>query len=486
MSASEPPDDLTARPALPRGEEAAHSAEGGVRAHHAPLRIVIAPQALKGSLDAPEVGAAIAAGVRAVLPDARIEIVPVADGGEGTVRALVAATGGELRRITVTGPLGEPVEAEWGLLGGGGDYGERRGRGGDAEDSERKKDGEREAREASTKHAKEAERATAENAENAEVAGIGAGAYSIRPTGSGANRVELTAVIEMAAASGLPLVPPERRNPLLATTRGTGELMRAALDAGARRLLIGIGGSATNDGGAGMAQALGARLLDAAGNELPPGGAALADLARIDLSGLDARLAQTQVRVACDVSNLLTGPTGASAVYGPQKGATPTMVAQLDAALAHYAEVLRRDLGADVAEIPGSGAAGGLGAGLLAFAHAELVPGAALVLDALHFGERVAGADLVITAEGRLDEQTAYGKAPAAVARAAKVAGAAVIVLAGSVAMPDEALAALGFDAAVPLPNGPMTLEESMVRAPELVRAAAARALRLVVIGRRL
>ena len=385
-------------------------------ARHAPLRVVIAPQALKGSLDAPEVGAAISAGVRDVLPDARIEVVPVADGGEGTVRALVAATGGELRRTTVTGPLGEPVEAEWGLLGGAGP----------------------------------------------------------------------TAVIEMAAASGLPLVPADRRNPLVTTTRGTGELMRAALDAGARRLLIGIGGSATNDGGAGMAQALGARLLDTAGNELAPGGAVLADLARIDLSGLDARLTQAQVRVACDVSNPLTGPTGASAVYGPQKGATPAMVAQLDAALAHYAEVLRRDLGADVAAIPGAGAAGGLGAGLLAIARAELVPGAALVLDALHFGERVAGADLVITAEGRLDEQTAYGKAPAAVARAAKAADAAVIVLAGSVAMPDEALAALGFDAAVPLPTGPMTLEESMARAPELVRAAAARAMRLLLIGRSL
>jgi glycerate 2-kinase len=383
------------------------------------LLIVAAPQALKGSLDAAEVGAAIAAGVRDVLPAAEVVVVPVADGGEGTVRALVAATGGELRRAAVTGPTGEPVEAEYGLLG--------------ATPGE-----------------------------------------------------EPTAVIEMAAASGLPLVPPERRNPLVTTTRGTGELMRAALDAGAHRLLIGIGGSATNDGGAGMAQALGAHLLDGAGRELPPGGAALAELAHIDVSGLDARLQAAEVRVACDVNNPLCGARGASAVYGPQKGATPAMVAQLDAALAHFAEALRRDLGADVAEVPGAGAAGGLGAGLMAFAHAELVPGARLVLDALHFAERVAGAALVITAEGQLDEQTAYGKAPAAVAAAAKQAGAAVVALAGSVVSPPAALAALGIDAAVPLPTGPMPLDESMARAAELVRLAAARALRLMLLGRKL
>jgi glycerate kinase len=409
-----------------------------------PLRIVIAPQALKGSLDAPEVAAAIAAGVRDVFPDAEIESVPVADGGEGTVRALVAATSGELRRTRVTGPLGELVEAEWGLLGDG---------------------------QTALSHQQ-----------------------PLLPEGkreaSGAGGEVRTAVIEMAAASGLPLVSPARRNPFVTTTRGTGELMRAALDAGARRLLIGIGGSATNDGGAGMAQALGARLLDAAGHDLPVGGAALADLARIDVSGLDPRLAEAEVRVACDVSNPLIGPTGASAVYGPQKGATPDMVRQLDAALSHYAEVLRRDLGADVAGVPGAGAAGGLGAGLLAFAHARLVPGAALVLDALRFGERVAGTDLVITAEGRLDEQTAYGKAPAAVARAAKAAGAAVIVLAGAVASPDDGRApyslptALGFDAAMPLPDAPMSLDESMARAAGLLRAAAARAMRLVRIGR--
>jgi glycerate 2-kinase len=389
------------------------------------MKIVVAPQALKGSLDAAEVGTAIAAGARAVFPDAQIAIVPVADGGEGTVRALVAATDGERRQTRVSGPLGEPVEAEWGILGAGG------------------------ARDASDTHAR-------------------------------------TAVIEMAAASGLPLVPLSRRDPRITGTRGTGELLRAALDAGCRVVILGIGGSATNDGGAGMAQALGARLLDDAGNELPPGGAALARLARIDTSGLDARLRATNVRVACDVTNPLCGPTGASAVYGPQKGATPEMVRALDAALAHYADVLRRDLGVDVRDVPGAGAAGGLGAGMLAFASAQLVPGAQLVLDALNFAETMRGADLAITAEGRLDAQTAYGKAPGAVAAAARTAGARAIVLAGAVVMDEAALARLGFAAAIPLPDGPLTLDESMARAAELVTAAAARALWLIKLGREL
>ena len=389
------------------------------------MKIVVAPQALKGSLDAPEVGAAIAAGVRAVFPDAQIAVVPVADGGEGTVRALVAATAGESRRTRVDSPLGEPVEAEWGILGTGREH------------------------DARNIHAR-------------------------------------TAVIEMAAASGLPLVSPSRRDPRITSTHGTGELLRAALDAGCRAVILGIGGSATNDGGAGMARALGARLLDDAGNELPPGGAALALLARIDVSGLDARLRATDVRVACDVTNPLCGPTGASAVYGPQKGATPEMVRALDAALAHYADVLRRDLGADVRDVPGAGAAGGLGAGLLAFAGARLVPGARLVLDALHFAETMRGADLAITAEGRLDAQTAYGKAPGAVAAAARAAGARAIVLAGAVAMDEAALAQLGFDAAIPLPDGPLTLDESMARAAELVTAATARSLQLVKLGREL
>lgn len=383
------------------------------------MKIVVAPQSLKGSLDAPAVGEAIAAGIRHVLSNADIQIVPVADGGEGTVSALVAATGGQLTAVEVTGPLGEPVRAEYGILG---------------------------------------------------------------DDGSGPK----TAVLEMASASGLPLVPPERRDPRITTTYGTGELMRAARDGGAARLLIGIGGSATTDGGAGMAQALGYRLLDASGSDLPPGGAALAYLDRIDASGRDTRLDAVEIQVACDVSNPLCGPTGASAVYGPQKGATPDMVEALDAALAHYAAILRRDLGADVANVPGAGAAGGLGAGLLAFARARLIPGARVVFDALDFAHRIEGADLVFTAEGRLDSQTAYGKAPGAVAAAAREAGARTVALVGGLLADDAELAALGIDAVVPITDAPMSLETAMGDARRLVTAAAARAMRLITLGRSL
>src|SRR5215467_753676 len=259
------------------------------------MRILIAPQSLKGSLTAAEAGQAIAQGVRAVYPQAEIEIVPVADGGEGTVQALVDATGGEIVQQKVTGPLGEPVLAFFGLLGDG-----------------------------------------------------------------------RTAAIEMAASSGLPLVPPERRDPRITTTYGVGELILAALDRGRRHFIIGIGGSATNDGGAGMAQALGASLLTEDGKEIAPGGAALMTLERISTARFDARLQQCTIEVASDVNNPLCGPAGASAVYGPQKGATPAMVAQLDAALAHYSEIIERDLGQFVRDIPGAGAAGGLGAGLIA------------------------------------------------------------------------------------------------------------------------
>jgi glycerate kinase len=332
------------------------------------------------------------------------------------VRALVSSTGGRLVQTTVQGPLGDPVKAEWGVLG---------------------------------------------------ESGIG-----IR-----------TAVIEMAAASGLPLVPEARRNPLLTSTYGTGELMRAALDAGCRSLQIGIGGSATNDGGAGMASALGARFLDQDGRELGAGGAELSRLAHIDVAGLDVRLAETTVQVACDVTNPLFGPLGASVVYGPQKGATPAMVEELDSALRHYSLVLQADLGVDVASVAGAGAAGGLGAGLLAFTRAALVPGAQLVLDALHFAEELVGADLVVTAEGRLDAKTAYGKAVAAVAAAARQHGVPVLALAGAIAAGRIELEALGIAAALPICDGPLTLAESMARAAPLLEAAAARAMLLVTIG---
>ena len=378
------------------------------------MYIVVAPQSLKGSLDAQDVGQAIASGIRLVWPDADIRVVPVADGGEGTVQAMVAATGGREMRAMVTGPLGEQVVATYGLLGG-------------------------------DQHE--------------------------------------TAVIEMAAVAGLPLVPADKRDPRQTTTRGVGEIMQAAMAAGAQRLLIGIGGSATNDGGAGMAQALGVRLLDDAGNELPPGGAALARLARIDATYLDRRLADMDIQVASDVTNPLCGPEGASAVYGPQKGATPEMVKELDAALAHYGGLLQRDLGADVMNTPGAGAAGGLGAGLLAFAHAQLVPGAHLVLRTLDFTNIVKGAALVFTAEGQLDSQTAYGKAVGAVAQVARDAGARVVALAGSITADEAALARMGVDAALSICSGPISLADSMAQAQSLLTGAATRAARLIALG---
>ncbi len=387
------------------------------------LNIVIAPQALKGSLDAVAVGEAIVEGARRVAPGAEIAVIPLADGGEGLTRALVKATGGRLLADEVTGPLGERIHAEWGMLGP-------------------------------------------------------------RPSaGKDDNADSQVAVIEMAAAAGLPLVPLDRRDPARTTTRGVGELVLRALDAGCDEIILGLGGSATNDGGAGMAQALGARLLDAGGEDLEPGGAALARLDRISIAGLDARLARTRITAACDVRNPLCGPVGASAVYGPQKGATPAQVAALDAALARYAAVIQRDLGRSVWETPGAGAAGGLGAGLLAFTSARLIPGARLVMDILGVTEALRGAALVITAEGQLDGQTAYGKVVGAIAEEARAAGARVVALTGAVALDGATLDALGVDVAVPLADGPLTLEESMRDARRLLTAATERALGLIRLG---
>jgi glycerate 2-kinase len=376
------------------------------------MRIVIAPQSLKGSLTAAEAGQAIASGVRAVFPEAGIDIVPVADGGEGTVQALVDATGGTIVPQTVTGPLGTPVEAFFGLLGDGS-----------------------------------------------------------------------TAAIEMAAAAGLPLVPPDQRDPRITTTYGVGELIRAALDHGCRNFIIGIGGSATNDGGAGMAQALGAALLTDEGKAIARGGAALATLSRISIESLDARIQACTVQVACDVNNPLNGPTGASAVYGPQKGATPEMVAELDAALAHYATIIERDLGLAVSNVPGAGAAGGLGAGLLTFLHATLRPGAQIVLEAVHLEERLRAADLVITAEGQLDSQTAYGKSVGAVASMAKRYGLPVLTLAGGLGHDYKAVYSLGVDAVAVLPSGPITLADAMAHAAQLTADSTERALRIMQLG---
>ncbi|MBM3214883.1 glycerate kinase [Candidatus Poribacteria bacterium] len=289
-----------------------------------------------------------------------------------------------------------------------------------------------------------------------------------------------TAAIEMAAASGLPLIPFGERNPLKATTYGTGELIRAALDEGARKLIIGIGGSATNDGGAGMAQALGAKLLDADGNELELGGGPLGALDRIDLSGMDARLSDVETVVACDVDNPLTGPRGASAIYGPQKGATPEMVQTLDASLVHYAKVLHRDLGKDVERIPGAGAAGGLGAGLMAFLNAQLRRGVEIVLDAVRFDERLDGAAFVVTGEGELNRQTAFGKTPMGVAQAAKRRGLPVFALAGTIAPDADVIYNVGIDAVIPIVPGPFTLESAIRDARSLLTNASERLARLI------
>ncbi|GAC1690924.1 MAG: glycerate kinase [Ktedonobacteraceae bacterium] len=376
------------------------------------MHVVIAPQALKGSLTAEEVGQAIAGGVHRIYPQAHIDVVPVADGGEGTVQALVDATDGELVQQTVTGPLGTPVSAFFGLLGDG-----------------------------------------------------------------------KTAAIEMAACAGLPLVPQAQRDPRITTTYGVGELLLAAVERGCRRFILGIGGSATNDGGAGMAQALGATLLTEQGTVIAYGGATLATLSHISLERLDPRLQECTFEVACDVTNPLCGPTGASAVYGPQKGATPDMVQQLDAALDHYAQILERDLGQSVRDIPGAGAAGGLGAGLIAFLHATLRPGAQLVLGVVNLEAYMQTADLVITAEGQIDEQTAYGKSVGAVATLAKHYNVPVLALAGSLGKNYQQVYELGVDGIAVLPSSPMTLSYSMEHAAALTTDATERMLRVLRVN---
>jgi glycerate kinase len=334
------------------------------------VRIVIAPDSFKGTVAADLAAEAIARGLARALPAAEVVVLPVADGGEGTVAAALRA-GYWPRSARVSGPDGRPVEA------------------------------------------------------------------TIAVNGS-------TAVVELASAAGLGLAPPAV---LTASTRGVGELLLAALDTGARRLVLGIGGSATTDGGAGMLQALGLRLLDVDGADVPPGGAGLARLDRVDAAGADPRLAEIELVVATDVTNPLTGPTGAAAVFGPQKGASPDDVADLDAALVRYAAVLRRDLGVDVAASPGAGGAGGTAAGALALG-ARLVSGAGLVCDLVGLSEAIAGAALVITGEGALDEQTLSGKAPAEVAARARAAGVPCLALAGAVTLSPDRLTAAGFTAA--------------------------------------
>ena len=376
------------------------------------MKIVIAPDSYKGSIYASDAARAMEDGVRRVLPDAEVVLVPVADGGDGTLETLVETSGGRIITSDVTGPLGEAVSAQWGAMGDG-----------------------------------------------------------------------VTAVAEMARTSGLALVRLEDRDPLNATTYGLGEVILEALETGYRRFILGIGGSATNDAGAGMAQALGVRLLDTDGAELPPGGAALARLARIDTSGLDPRAAEADFDVACDVNNPLTGPEGASAVYGPQKGATPAIVEQLDDALANFAEVVKRDLGTDVDGVPGSGAAGGLGGGIMAFLGGRLRPGVDIVLDTVDLASGLDGADLIITGEGCMDFQTVYNKAPIGVARLAGERNIPVIGVSGSLGDGFTDVHEHGIAAAVAITHAPMTLDEATDRVAELIASATEQAVRLVRVG---
>lgn len=379
------------------------------------VRIAIAPDSFKGAISAQGTAEAMAEGFREVFRDADMLLIPMADGGEGTVDAWAASVGATKVMADVHDPLMRPIKAEF--------------------------------------------------------------AY---------HKVSRTAVIEMAAASGLPLLKPDERDPMRTTTFGTGELMKAALDLGAREIILGIGGSATNDGGAGMASALGIRLLDAKGKPLPHGAAALARLAAIDTSGLDGRIAKTRIRAACDVTNPLLGPNGASAVYGPQKGATKRGVSVLDKALAHLADIAARtgDLrGTTDPNAPGAGAAGGLGFGLVAFCGAKLESGVKLIARNVRLAERLKGCDLVVTGEGRMDSQTANGKTPAGVASVAKRLGIPCVAICGCVGEGYEAVHAIGIDAVVPIAHGLFDPDDPSRGARERIRAAAVETARLIALA---
>ena len=375
------------------------------------MKIVVAPDSFKECLSSAEVADAIERGVLRAFPDAEVVKVPMADGGEGTVEAVAAATDASLCTCRVTGPLGDNVEASYAV-------------------------------------------------------------------------VSDTAVIEMAEASGLHLVPPDKRNPLKTSTYGTGELVKAALDDGVSRVVAGVGGSATVDGGTGMAQALGVRFLDRAGGELHGCGGNLARIDRIDMSGLDGRAKQCTFEVACDVTNLLCGERGAAAVYGPQKGATPQMVEQLERGLAHLARVIKRDIGVDVADTSGAGAAGGLAAGFVAFLGAELRSGVGLIIETVRLEEKLRGADLLITGEGKLDEQTLSGKLPLGVARLAAKAGIPTAAIVGALDGDMEKFRDQGFASIVTISPRPVDLETSFRNAASWIADAVERLVRTLKPGR--
>ncbi|WP_122613909.1 glycerate kinase [Pseudomonas viridiflava] len=366
------------------------------------MKIVIAPDSFKDSLSAQAVADAIASGLAEVWPDAELVKCPMADGGEGTIEAVLDACEGQWMSAQVSGPLGDSVSAQWGWLA-----------------------------------------------------------------------QSRTAIIEMAMASGLQLLTLKQRDACLTSTEGTGQLISAALDAGAQRVILAIGGSATNDGGSGMLSALGARFLDRNDQPLPRGGRALTDLARIDLSDLDPRLANVRVEIAADVDNPLCGPTGASHIFGPQKGASPDQVLALDAALAHFADHSARTLGRDLRDSPGSGAAGGMGFAAKAYLNASFRAGVEVVADLTGLEQALVGADLVITGEGRFDAQTLRGKTPLGVARVAQRQRIPVIVLAGTLGEGYEQLYRHGISAAFALTSGPMDLEHACREAPRLLQERA-------------
>lgn len=375
------------------------------------MKVIISPQSFKGSLTGTAAAKAIEEGLRRVFRDADAVRIPVADGGDGTLEVLVENTGGQIFTSPVTGPLGLPVSAKWGVM----------------------KDGE-------------------------------------------------TAVIEMAQASGLTLVTPGRRDPRTTSTLGTGQLIKRALDKGYRRVIVGLGGSATNDGGMGMAHALGVRFLDRTGSALQPTGAALAHVASIDVSSIHMSIREAEIIAASDVTNPLCGPTGASQIYGPQKGASPSTITSLDNFLAHYALIIKETMGVDVANVPGSGAAGGLGAGLMAFANAQIRSGIDIVCEALDFEGSLHKAHLVITGEGRLDRSTAYNKAPIGVALRAKASGVPVLAMAGIVGEGYEAVYSHGITAVVCIVNRPMSIKESLKNTYSLLADATERAMKLLAL----
>jgi len=375
------------------------------------MKIVIAPDSFKGSNSSIMVANRIEKGIRQVFPDAEVIKIPIADGGEGTVEALVAGAGGEIFKATVTGPMGETREAEYGILANG------------------------------------------------------------------------KAAIEMAASSGLPLVAEDMRNPLKATTYGVGQLIKAVIEKGCKEIVLGLGGSATNDGGIGMAQALGVSFKDKDGNELGFGGGELDKLASVDVSGLDPRIKDISIVIASDVNSPLCGEKGASAIFGPQKGADPEMVKLLDSNLAHYADVVKKQLGIDNLNAPGAGAAGGLGYALITFMGAAMNSGIETMLDSVGVDKYLVDCDLVITGEGKIDGQSAFGKVPVGVAQRVKKFGIPVLAIVGDIGDGAENVYEYGIDSIMSTVNKAMPLSEAIGRSGELLEEAAVRAMRMIKIG---